>query len=73
MVACADPHSLQLQKTSAEAIRLKELSWKFAGKLPPEKLDERQMPKNMKEFKDPFQEQTDSTDALVMDSGPRHG
>ena len=38
----------------------------------PEKLDERRMPKQMKEFKDPFQEQTESTNALVMENGPRH-
>ncbi|CAE7389174.1 unnamed protein product [Symbiodinium necroappetens] len=50
-------------------LRLKEVSWKFAGKLLPEKLDERRMPKNMKEFKDPFSEETEETRALVLDNG----
>ena len=70
--ACADTYSLKLDKDSAEAVRLKEISFKFLGKLMPEKLDERRMPKQMKEFKDPFQEQTESTNALVMENGPRH-
>ena len=67
------PYSLKLDTNSAEVLRLKEVSWKFAGELLPEKLDERRMPKNMKEFKDPFSEETEETRALVLDNGPKHG
>ena len=46
----------------------------FEGKLPPETPDERRMPasgKKMRDFSDPFLENTDRTAALVLESGPR--
>ncbi|CAE7789951.1 unnamed protein product [Symbiodinium sp. CCMP2592] len=66
---CPQTPSLCEKDWEGQVVRLKEVSWKFAGKLMPEKPDERRMPRQMKECKDPFHEQTDCTHALVMDSG----